>query len=128
MVGVPLLILALDQFPRSLWRATPGAYAQDIKAARLCIEGIENGHFDALDAFYGGRRSRDTVATRLNMTADGVKTLLIAGANPVYDAPTSIPFAEALGKVGLCFHDRQLGASVPADPAPPARPRPPAQG
>lgn len=46
------LILALDQFPRSLWRGTPGAYAQDIKAARLCLEGIGNGHFDALDAFY----------------------------------------------------------------------------
>lgn len=44
------LILALDQFPRSLWRGTPGAYAQDIKAARLCLEGIANGHFEALDA------------------------------------------------------------------------------
>jgi len=42
------LLLALDQFPRSLWRGTPGAYAQDCKAARLAIEGIENGHFKAL--------------------------------------------------------------------------------
>ena len=39
------LIIALDQFPRSLWRGTPGAYAQDCKATRLAIEGIENGHF-----------------------------------------------------------------------------------
>lgn len=43
------LILALDQFPRSLWRDTPGAYGQDIKATRLALEGIENGHFAALD-------------------------------------------------------------------------------
>ena len=42
------LLLVLDQFPRSLWRDTPGAYAQDIKATRLAIEGIENGHYDAL--------------------------------------------------------------------------------
>ncbi len=42
------LIVALDQFPRSLWRDTPKAYSQDIKAARLCLEGIKNGHFDAL--------------------------------------------------------------------------------
>ncbi|MEM7446242.1 MAG: DUF924 family protein [Pseudomonadota bacterium] len=42
------LILALDQFPRSLWRGTPGAYAQDCKATLLAMEGIENGHFAAL--------------------------------------------------------------------------------
>ena len=39
---------ALDQFPRSLWRDTPAAYAQDIKATRLALDGIENGHFDPL--------------------------------------------------------------------------------
>jgi uncharacterized protein (DUF924 family) len=43
------LLIALDQFPRSLWRDTPGAYAQDIKAARLSLEGIENGHYNALE-------------------------------------------------------------------------------
>lgn len=42
------LLLALDQFPRSLWRGTPGAYAQDIKANLVALEGIENGHFTAL--------------------------------------------------------------------------------
>jgi len=50
------LLIALDQFPRSLWRDTPAAFAQDIKACRLALEGIENGHFDALKpwerAFY----------------------------------------------------------------------------
>lgn len=42
------LLIALDQFPRSLWRDTPAAYAQDIKAARLALEGIGNGDFDGL--------------------------------------------------------------------------------
>jgi len=42
------LLIALDQFPRSLWRDTPAAYAQDIKAARLALEGIEIGDFDKL--------------------------------------------------------------------------------
>ena len=42
------LLIALDQFPRSLWRNTPAAYAQDIKATRLVIEGIANGHVAAL--------------------------------------------------------------------------------
>ena len=42
------LLIALDQFPRSLWRDTPAAYAQDIKACRLALEGIDNGDFAAL--------------------------------------------------------------------------------
>jgi uncharacterized protein (DUF924 family) len=42
------LLIALDQFPRSLWRGTPGAFAQDIKAARLALDGISNGHFAQL--------------------------------------------------------------------------------
>ena len=37
------LVIALDQFPRSLWRDTPAAFAQDIKAARLALDGIANG-------------------------------------------------------------------------------------
>lgn len=42
------LLLALDQFPRSLWRDTPGAYAQDIKANLLVLEGVKIGHFKGL--------------------------------------------------------------------------------
>lgn len=42
------LLIALDQFPRSLWRDTPAAFAQDVKATCLALEGIENGHFDDL--------------------------------------------------------------------------------
>ncbi|MDF0600687.1 DUF924 domain-containing protein [Psychromarinibacter sp. C21-152] len=43
------LLLTLDQFPRSVWRDTPAAYGQDIKACRLVLEALENGHFEALD-------------------------------------------------------------------------------
>lgn len=38
------LLLVLDQFPRSLWRDRPAAFGQDIKATRLALEGISNGH------------------------------------------------------------------------------------
>lgn len=48
------LLIALDQFPRSLWRDTPAAYAQDIKATRLALEGIENGHFEDLEPWEQG--------------------------------------------------------------------------
>ncbi len=42
------LVIALDQFPRSLWRDTPAAYGQDIKATRLVLEALDNGHYRAL--------------------------------------------------------------------------------
>lgn len=42
------LLLALDQFPRSLWRDTPAAFGQDIKATRLALDGIRNGHAAAI--------------------------------------------------------------------------------
>ena len=40
------LLIALDQFPRSLWRDTPAAFGQDIKACRLAIETIARGGLD----------------------------------------------------------------------------------
>ena len=43
------LVIALDQFPRSLWRDTPGAFAQDIKANRIVLEGIARGDFDTYE-------------------------------------------------------------------------------
>ena len=48
------LLIALDQFPRSLWRDTPAAFAQDIKATRLALEGISNGDFDNLEPWEQG--------------------------------------------------------------------------
>ncbi len=48
--GCLALLIVLDQFSRSLWRDTPAAYGQDLKAARLALDGIAVGHYDALDA------------------------------------------------------------------------------
>jgi uncharacterized protein (DUF924 family) len=43
------LIIVLDQFPRSVWRGTPEAFALDPVALAVCEEGLDNGDFDALD-------------------------------------------------------------------------------
>ncbi len=42
------LIIALDQFSRSLYPGTARAYAQDPKALALALQGIEIGHYAAL--------------------------------------------------------------------------------
>jgi uncharacterized protein (DUF924 family) len=43
------LIIVLDQFSRSIYRDTARAYAQDRKALALALQGIENGHYAALE-------------------------------------------------------------------------------
>jgi uncharacterized protein (DUF924 family) len=43
------LILVLDQFSRSIHKGTARAFAQDPKALALALEGIENGHYAALE-------------------------------------------------------------------------------
>jgi uncharacterized protein (DUF924 family) len=43
------LIIVLDQFSRSIHRGTTRAYAQDQKALALAVEGIEIGHYPALE-------------------------------------------------------------------------------
>ena len=48
-LGRLALIILLDQFPRTVWAGSAAAYAQDPKALDLCLEGLENGHFDALE-------------------------------------------------------------------------------
>lgn len=42
------LIIVLDQFSRSIYRGTAQAFAQDSKACRLTLEGIEMEHYKAL--------------------------------------------------------------------------------
>lgn len=42
------LLIVLDQFSRSLWRDTPGAFAQDIKATNMALETVFRDDFDAL--------------------------------------------------------------------------------
>ena len=43
------LIIILDQFPRTVWAGTPKAFSQDEKAKDLCLDGLKNGHFEALE-------------------------------------------------------------------------------
>jgi len=43
------LIIVLDQFSRTIHRGTAQAFAQDRKALRLALEGIEVGHYAALE-------------------------------------------------------------------------------
>lgn len=43
------LIIVLDQFSRTIHRGTAQAFAQDSKACRLTLEGIELGHYTALE-------------------------------------------------------------------------------
>ncbi len=43
------LIILLDQFSRSIWRGTSGAFAQDATALKLALAGLTNGHFEGLD-------------------------------------------------------------------------------
>jgi uncharacterized protein (DUF924 family) len=43
------LIIVLDQFSRSIHRGTARAYAQDRKALALALQGIEIGHYAALE-------------------------------------------------------------------------------
>ena len=43
------LIIVLDQFSRSLYRDTARAYAQDEKALALALDGIDAGHYSALE-------------------------------------------------------------------------------
>jgi uncharacterized protein (DUF924 family) len=43
------LIIILDQFSRTIYRGTSQAFAQDPQACRLTLEGLENGHYAALE-------------------------------------------------------------------------------
>lgn len=42
------LIILLDQFSRSVWRGIPRAFAQDPAALKLSLDGLVNGHYEAL--------------------------------------------------------------------------------
>jgi uncharacterized protein (DUF924 family) len=43
------LIIVLDQFSRSIYRGTAQAFAQDKKALALALQGIQIGHYAALE-------------------------------------------------------------------------------
>jgi uncharacterized protein (DUF924 family) len=42
------LIIVLDQFPRGLFAGTPKAFAFDLQALAITMEGLRIGHYDAL--------------------------------------------------------------------------------
>ncbi len=44
------LIVVLDQFSRAVFRDSPRAYAQDLAALQLTLEGLKNGHYETLPA------------------------------------------------------------------------------
>lgn len=46
--GTLALIILLDQFSRNIYRHTPMAFAQDLKALDLCVRGIERQYDHAL--------------------------------------------------------------------------------
>jgi uncharacterized protein (DUF924 family) len=43
------LIIVLDQFSRSLWRGQRRAFGQDAAALKLSRDGLDDGHYQALD-------------------------------------------------------------------------------
>ena len=47
-LGRLALILLLDTFARLVWAGNARAHAQEPRARELCLEGLANGHFDAL--------------------------------------------------------------------------------
>ncbi len=66
----------------------------------VTVGAFDAGLFDETDAaepFSGGGAALASLADE--MRAGGVEVLLVAGVNPVYDAPASLKFAEALAKV-----------------------------
>ena len=46
--GILALIIALDQFPRNIYRGTPRAFAYDQEALRLTMKAIDSGLADSL--------------------------------------------------------------------------------
>lgn len=42
-LGTMAFIIVVDQFPRNIYRDTPGAFSRDALALRACLEGIEKG-------------------------------------------------------------------------------------
>jgi uncharacterized protein (DUF924 family) len=46
------LIIVLDQFSRTVWQGTAQAYAQDVSAQHLTLEGLDRGHYGRLQTVW----------------------------------------------------------------------------
>ncbi|MEO8679690.1 MAG: 4Fe-4S dicluster domain-containing protein, partial [Vicinamibacterales bacterium] len=84
----------------------------------LTLGAFTAGLFDeaaATESPTGSTAALESLVSEMN--AGGVQVLIVAGANPVYDAPAAIRFSDAIGKVPfvLSLNDRLDETSVMAD-------------
>ncbi len=93
------LIIALDQFPRSLSRDTPAAFAQDIKACRLCLEGIDNGHYATLDNMW--ERQFYVISISHCEGPDHLARMDLCGELTAADVETLPPEIAAMGPMAM---------------------------
>lgn len=96
------LIIVLDQFSRSVFRGTPRAFAQDEKALGLTLEGLDNGHYDALETawermFFGlplGHAEGPDLLARFDLAvelADALVPLAPEHLRPLYEFSAQQP-------------------------------------
>jgi uncharacterized protein (DUF924 family) len=124
------LIIVLDQFSRSVFRGTPRAFAQDHKALGLTLEGLENGHYDALETawermFFGlplGHAEGEDLLARCDVAvelADALVALAPEPLRPLYLFSAEQPrrHREVIARFGRHPHrNRILGrASTPEE-------------
>ena len=84
----------------------------------VTLGAFDAGHFDDAQAALPATAGADALASLADaLRARSVDMLIVAGANPVYDAPAGTAFAEALGKVPLVvsLNDRVDETSALAD-------------
>jgi len=123
------LIIALDQFSRSVWRGTAQAYAQDTAALSLTLGGIANGHYAALSKPWhkivfglplGHCESPDHL-DRIDLLITLRQDLLTeapAGLRPIYE--TLVQQARTVRQVIAAFGRHPHRNSVLARPTTPA--------
>ncbi|MBF9032929.1 DUF924 family protein [Rhodobacterales bacterium HKCCE2091] len=101
------LLIALDQFPRSLWRDTPAAYGQDIKACRLALEAVKNGHFDALTVPW--ERQFHVIAIGHCEGPDHLERMALCDRLTARHAEVAVPGLEAFIDRAKAQNDRVTG-------------------
>jgi len=91
-------------------------------ALNVTLGAFDAGLFDAPAATLPSGLGTALQTLTTEMAAGSVQTLIIAGPNPMYDAPSNLGFADALGKVPVVvsFNDRLDETSKLADLLAPA--------
>jgi uncharacterized protein (DUF924 family) len=93
------LIIVLDQFSRSLHRGTARAFAQDPQALALALQGIEIGHYAALETPWEKTLLLPTAGARRGPDAPGASGQAGRGARGTRAGPAAEDFG-ALGGAG----------------------------